>query len=191
MKNWSVHRTIDPSTEPLTAGNVEEKLVVSSGWDSTTLAFNIESARQILESDTDRSLITQTWTLTLDKWPDGIDIYLPKAPYVSTTSFTYLDTNGSSQNLNVTTDYTIATNRDTPIITPISTGWPNVLDNGTKEVITIVYVTGYGDASSVPGWAKEAMMAKIVHAYEHVDTSMTYDAAMVPNKLFFDYSINQ
>lgn len=191
--SWTLNRTTNPTTEPVTSAEVEEKLAFGSGWNAATLAISIPAARQSVEADTERSLINQTWTLKLDKFPSGDTIYLPKGPFSSITSFGYVDTDGDSQTLSVTTDYTIESNGDVAKIRPVSSGWPSDVSSDIDGSITIVYVAGYGSlASDIPEWAKEAIFARITRNYSNgvIDTSHVYEDMTVPNKIIFDYNLN-
>ena len=184
-------RTTDPTVEPVSNTEFEAEVVISEGWDSDRVTDKIKAAREQVETDTDQSFITQSWTLTLDKWPKYNVIHLPKGPVQSITSISYLDADGDSQVLVITDDFTLANNAADATISPVES-WPTTLTT-RREVITIVFVTGYGDtAASVPAWAKEAVKAKATEMYTLgvIDTTRIYDQLTTTHKLYFDYESN-
>jgi len=188
----NLERSTAPASEPVTAAEVEEKSVLSSGWDSTTITMAIKSARQRVENETDRSLITQEWTMKLDNWPTnrGSVIHLPKGKVTGIDTFSYIDTNGDSQTLVADTDYYFSNHGDVGKLIPV-TSWPSVLTT-KKDVITIVYDTGYGAASTVPDELKTAIIGIVQEYYSNgeVNTKEMVKDSYMSYKLFFDYTIN-
>ena len=184
-------RTTDATVEPVTAAEMEEQLSISSGWNATKVARNIKAARQMVELETDRSLITQTWKLNLNDWPFNEVIFLPNGVTQSVTSVKYYDTAGSQQTLVADTDYEVSINGDIATIRPLLS-WP-ALESDKIDSIEVIYVTGYGDAAAnVPDWAKEAVISMATELYElgQVDMSKIYQSLIVPHKLYFDYASN-
>ena len=185
-----VVRTVEPSVEPVSDTEMEQQLTISTGWDNVKVLRNIKAARQILELDTDRSLITQTLLMTLDKFPTNETIHLPKGIVQSVTSIKYYDTNGDLQTL-APSAYSLKKNGDEARIDPIGS-WVSI-SSSLKNAVEVTYVTGYGDAATdVPEWAKEAIIVKATELYTigAVKTSSMYDALIRLKKVFFDYAIN-
>ena len=126
--------------------------------DSQLTAWNI-SAREYGETFTHRGFITQTWDDKRAGFPcDGV-IWLPKAPLISVTSVTYLDTAGISQTWSNTL-YTV----DAPSGPKARMGClvPNYGEvfPSTREIVnavTIRFVAGYGAAAAVPSLIKTCL----------------------------------
>lgn len=185
----NIKRTTDPMADPITDTEVEEALRIDAGTHATMIARLIKSSTQRVEHDTERSLINQSWTLNLDKWPKDDIIYLPYGPFSSITSFSYFDTAGSSQNLVVDTDYYLDSSGDFARLKPINS-WPSLYKDKT-DVVTLVYVAGYGAANAaIPDWAQEAIIRDIVMNYEGIDQEEFYQKIIRKNKLFFDFTWN-
>ena len=185
---WTI--STEPAAEPITAAEAQAALNVPSGYDDARFNSMISSARKQVEKDLDRALITQTITMTLDHFPAKETIHLIKAPIQEITSFSYLDTNGDSQTLVDGTDYRFTNTGDKARIIPIS-GWPSVSTN-RKEVVTIVFVAGYGDAGTdVPADILEAIKMHIDWQYSkgHI-TLDNYKQQIGLSKNFFDWNIN-
>lgn len=128
----------------------------------------IKTARQSAEAFTRRAFITQTWDLKLNGFPRQIEVPLP--PLISVTSLAYLDANGASQTLTVTTGYVV----DAPagpyadpgrITLPYGVMWPQ--SQMVENAVTLRFVAGYGAASAVPEAIKSAMKLIIGHLYEN------------------------
>ena len=186
---WDI--STPPATEPVTAAEVEAALRLSSGFDSATVTRQIEAARDQVEIDLDRSLITRTITLKLDKWPESGIIHLPKPPFLAITSFKYIDADEAEQTLVEDTDYTFKELGDSGrlVVTP-GGSWPTVLDG--KEVIEVIYTAGYGaSASDVPGNIRELVVkqCQIMYSNGALD-DMIYKKMADKAKFYFDYTIN-
>lgn len=191
----NLYRSTDPAADPLTSALVEEKLSFQSGFDSNIVTSLIKEAAYQVEEDTRLSLITQTWTLKLDRFPKREDIYLPMGPVQSVTSVKYINTSGAEITLVADTDYRVSVNSKAKMnrVIPIS-GWPvDVADvDDYTDAVEVVYVTGYGNAASdVPEWAKGAMYLNIVMEYNNgqLDTTPAYNRKIRKHKDFKDYSL--
>jgi uncharacterized phiE125 gp8 family phage protein len=120
----------------------------------------IAAAREYAETFTHRGFITQTWDLTLYGFPCSEDvIWLPKAPLVSVTSVSYVDTAGVTQTWSSTL-YTV----DAPVGPKARVGCivPNYgqIFPSTRDVVnavTVRFVAGYGAAAAVPSLIKACL----------------------------------
>lgn len=132
--------TSGPYAEPMHIA--EAKLQVRQGQSITTedpiFASLVTNARNAVESDTSRALVYQTRTLTLDEWPDRIELY---ACPVRSVSITYTDTAGDAQTL-ATSVYKTRLDLEPATIT-LKSGqyWPSLL--GESGSITVTMVCGY------------------------------------------------
>jgi uncharacterized phiE125 gp8 family phage protein len=183
----TIERTTNAATEPVTNTEVTDALVQSVGWDNARVTLLISAAREAMENITDRSFVTQTWTMHLDAFPEVI--YVPKGKLIAISSLKYDDISGTEQTLNVTTDYTLDNNSKIARISPV-TSWPSTLTT-QKGVVRLVYTAGYGSASDVPSAIKEAVISKVEQLYSKDDRGNSMiDSLISPYKIFFNYSIN-
>lgn len=161
-----------PSVEPVSSTEAKLHLKIDSDTtDDNLIAYLIQAAREQVESYTNRALISQTWDLSLDEFPDnttsdGYDIVLSKSPVASITSITYKDTDGASQTL-ASSVYGLDTyNEPNHIYLKYGQSWPSTYDE--TGAITIRFTAGYGaTGSTVPASIRAAMMLIIGHLYEH------------------------
>jgi len=157
-------RTSDPAAEPLSLTEAKAHLRVDFSDDDTLITALIKSARQAVEQATSRSLITQTWQLTLDTFPSTGAIRLPMGPVQSVTSVNSYDED-DTETLFAATNYLVDTAGDRLALN-LDAVWPSDLRPYNAGVIT--YVTGYGNASTdVPDDLILATRMLVGHYYEN------------------------
>lgn len=137
-----------------------------------------------------RALVTQTWDLTLDAFPDCIRVPLP--PLQQVTSITYVDSNGASQTL-AAENYTVSPREPALIYPAYGTSWPST--RCQRDAVTVRFTAGYGDAASdVPLPIRHALLLIIGHFYEHREAVMIGAAPMelplAVDALLYPYRIN-
>jgi uncharacterized phiE125 gp8 family phage protein len=156
----------------------------------------LTAARQYCETFTHRAFITQTWDWNLDAFPSDDCFRLPKAPLISVTSVTYVDSNGTTQTVSAS-DYTVVTPAGPEcapgfIVPAYSLYWPTA--RSVPNAVTVRFVAGYGAAAAVPAGIKAAMKLLIGHWYErreavnvgNITSTLDYavDALLWPYKSF-------
>jgi uncharacterized phiE125 gp8 family phage protein len=82
-----------PVVEPVSRAEAKVHCRIDADMtdDDTLVDGYITAARQWVEERTRRALITQTWDLWQDGWPDGDTFTLPMAPLQSVTHIKYVD----------------------------------------------------------------------------------------------------
>jgi uncharacterized phiE125 gp8 family phage protein len=164
-----------PTADPITLVEAKAHARVEVDDDDGLLAGYIIAARQHLETETRRAFMTQTWDLTLDdRWPteriNGVyrhRIVLPRPPFISVTSITYVDQLGATQTL-AADQYRVA-KADTGewVIAPAyGANWPGVREQ--MAAATVRFAAGYGaNPGDVPEPLRLAMLLLIGHWYEN------------------------
>jgi uncharacterized phiE125 gp8 family phage protein len=156
-----------PATEPLTLAEVRAHLRVTVADEDDLLASLIVAAREYAETFTHRAFLAQTWDLQLDGFPqcfstlDGAgSIWVPKAPLVSVTSLSYVDTAGVTQvwpASNFTVDAPVGPKARPGRLTPAYAVYYPVTRR-VPNAVTVRFVAGYGTAAAaVPASIKAAM----------------------------------
>ena len=145
MDYTSFKVTTPPSVEPCSTTEAKTQLRIDTSTEDTLIATYIASARETLERLMRRAFITQTITLKLDKFPSGgAAIRLPRPPAQSVTSISYVDEDGATQTF---TDYTLDTQQQpASILLDYNVDYPSTRTQ--PNAVTIVYVAGFGDAST-------------------------------------------
>lgn len=154
-----------PTHEPVSLAEAKAHLRVTFSDEDALISELITAARQRVEEETYRALITQTWDLTLDELPAGEDVLrIPRAPLQEITSITYVDTSGDSQTLDAD-DYVVSATRQPGIVRPAyGLIWPDV--RYQPDAVTVRFVAGYGDAAEVPAPIKAAIKLIVGQYYE-------------------------
>lgn len=178
-----------PATEPLTLAEAKLHLRVDTDVEDSLITALITAARQKVEDDTWRTLITQTWKLSLDKDEVKTFMGLTKSPTQSISHIKYFDLNVVQQTLSTGSYQSNLLNE--PAIIQLSS-IPQMADR--MNAMEIQFVCGYGVAASVPEALKVAMKYLIGHWYEHresvsvgnfTEVPQTYEALIMPYKLIF------
>lgn len=60
-----------PAVEPLSLADAKAQLKVDADYEDSLIDTKISAVRVEIENFLNRALVTQTWTLTLDEFPDG------------------------------------------------------------------------------------------------------------------------
>lgn len=155
-----------PAEEPVSVDEAKVHLRIDAEDEDNLLAGYLVAARQMCELVSRRAFITQTLQLSLETWPGCGYVTLPRPPFQSVTSCSYIDSNGNSHVLS-SNDY-IADTASEPgrVLLGYGKSWPSAtLRPG--PAITITYVAGYGLRAAVPAIYKQAIELLAGHFYEN------------------------
>lgn len=164
----------DNTTTTYTDNTADSSLGAGAPSTNTTgdseIASLITDARRAAEDELNRALITQTWELTLDRFPCATDhnprraIILPCPPLQSVTHIKYIDTDGATQTITAA-EYKVDTVTEPARIVPAyGYSWPTTRNE--INAVTVRYVCGYGAASTVPPPIIRWMKCFMTTAYE-------------------------
>ncbi len=171
--NYSPERTSDPANLPISLDAIKDYLRVSDNDDDAELDSMLRAAVDRVETDTRRSLITQTWTRIYNEWPT-FPIPLWRPPVASIT-ITYLDTADASQTY-AAGNYTLGTTPNNPYVALKSSSSLPALSNEVENV-TIATVCGFGATeANVPHRYKQAIQLLCKSMYDGCELSPAYDA---------------
>lgn len=147
--------TTEPAVEPLTASELRSWARIDDTFETAEEERAISAARQMLERQRQVALISQSWTLKLDRFPDW-EIELRKCPVSAITSITYIDSDGTTQTLSASA-YKLSSWGFPAVITPAyGYVWPTTRDE--IDAVTVVFVAGYGTTpATVAPSAKQAI----------------------------------
>jgi uncharacterized phiE125 gp8 family phage protein len=169
--------SVEPTVEPITLAEAKLQLRVDDDItsDDGLISALITAARQKVEIETRRALVTQTQVLKLDQFPSGENpvIELPNPPLQSVSAVQYVDQNGDTQTL-AASEYIVDTVSEPARITPAyNTFWP--LTRAQINAVTVTFVCGYASgsgsptdyAANVPQALKAAIKLLVGHWYEN------------------------
>lgn len=178
-----------PGCEPVSVSEIEEWTQIGTVPDDQigVVARAITTAREMLEHKTDRQLITAKATFYLDQWPNQIELRR-HLPITAIDSVSYVDTDGDTQTLTVTTDYLAnVADPDRPALIMPGRGatWPS-LRTEVYNPITIVASCGYGTSPESVPMAARQWIAMLVATWYYQARESTTPATIndVPRTLF-------
>lgn len=159
--HYSLRRTVDPTSWPISLAEAKRALDLGdTTTEDTEINELIPVAVEMVEEDTQRSICNQTWQLTMDYFPDVIELRRP--PVTAVSSVQYIDEDSVTQTFaasNYDVDTTSAPGRI--ILSDSSVGWPTINDEPNAVIVT--FTAGYG--SDVPRIAWQACMIALKSLY--------------------------
>lgn len=158
-----------PAAEPVTAAELKKQLEIATSDTAhdTHVARLIKAARRVVERETRRALITQTWKLTGPGFPVGMyNLWLPRPPLKTLTHVKYYDTAGVQQTWSSSEYLVITTSTPGRVDLHPDYTWPTT-QASRDNAVEIQYVAGYGDTSAdVPEEFRQAVQALAAYWFE-------------------------
>jgi len=152
--------TSAPSEEPISTAEIKTRLRVTSAEFDNEIGDLAQDARAQVEHDASVCLVTQTLTLSLDRFPTGRVIDLKRPPVQSVTSVGYTDDDRTAQTF-AASKYDVDTgSKPGRIVLRESESWPTI-EYGFPNAVVVTFVAGYGTASDVPVYAKLAIVEAV------------------------------
>jgi uncharacterized phiE125 gp8 family phage protein len=153
----------EPATEPLSYSDVKAYLRLNDDSEQEFVTSLITVARQIVESQIWRPLISQTWAMQFDYSEIGTNIYnINKAPLLSVTDVKYYDEDNTLQTL-AASQYEVDIYGSPARFRLINV--PKLKDR--MNAMQLNFTCGYTNAAAVPSPIKQAMYLIIGHLYEN------------------------
>jgi uncharacterized phiE125 gp8 family phage protein len=164
-----------PVEEPIQLdgdGSAKQHLKVDLADEDAYISGLIILAREHCESHQGRAYVTQTWDLTLDCWPAGDWLKIPKPPLQQVNSIKYRMADGVEYTMDPS--WYAVDPKSQPGRLALRKGrcWPSG-ELWPLGAITIEFVAGYGGAEAVPQRPKHAMLLLIGHWHEHREAVLT------------------
>lgn len=153
-----------PAAEPLTRAEAKAFLRLDTDAEDTLLDALLPAARRLVEAQTGRVLMTQTWRFSLDAWPLRGIVAAPLAPLraiVSATVQTAAGTVAVPEGA-----LSLVADRAPPLIRVDRARVP--VPAVPRGGIAITVEAGYGpDAVDVPADLVQAVRLAVAHFFEH------------------------
>lgn len=152
-----------PTHEPVTLDELKQQTRIDYDTQDDLLIHYIRAAREWVEGQTGRAIMTQTWDYTIDGgWPyrNGYPIImLPLNPVSSVTSITYIDGASPDPTLSASKYDVAARNYGSYIAPSYGASWPT--PRNVVSAITIRFVAG--NDNDVPYGLKQAILLVAAH----------------------------
>lgn len=165
-----------PDTEPVTVGEVKAQSRVLGDHEDDLIQGKIQSWREQTETATQRALLTQTWELIADAFPDHREpIRLHRPPVASVDSVVYVDQSGAEQTLE-TSDYMLVPSEPGLLYPAPGQRWP-ATQKENPMAVKVRFVSGYGgDAGDVPESLRDAVIIGAATGYSHREDLISGEA---------------
>jgi uncharacterized phiE125 gp8 family phage protein len=178
----SLVMTVPPAVEPVTVADAKSHMRIDGSDEDVLIASLLLTSRLHIEVALSLALITQSWTLTLDRWPSGREVELPLAPLRSIDEVRVKNAEGIS-NVATPEGYLVdLASRPARLVWNNSVPpAPKVRANGIEIDMTV----GFGaTGDSVPAPLKHAILMLTAHWYEHRDPGeIGSEGARIPDAI--------
>jgi uncharacterized phiE125 gp8 family phage protein len=175
----SLVMTTPPALEPVTVAEAKAHLRVDGDAEDILIGSLVLTSRLHIEAALGLALITQSWTLALDRWPRGNHIDLPMTPLQSVDDVRVVNGAGIAMIIPAESYLVDLASRPGRLV------WNNTIPpipGLPAKGIEIDFTAGFGaTADSVPAPLKHAILMLTAHWYEHRDPDdIGTSAAQVP-----------
>ena len=175
-----------PAVEPVSIAEVKDHLRLDGLHEDAYVGALVTAARQVCETYTARSLVTQTWKQVLDQWPvqagdgpwwDGVregavdtiapvkrTLDLPRGPLQAINTIRVFDDDGAGVVIDPSV-YIVAPGLDGRVALRAGQVWP--LATAPIGAIEIEFTAGFGDSwNDVPAALRHGILILVAHLYE-------------------------
>lgn len=157
--------TAGPTAEPVTVDEVKDHLRIEHSLEDTLIASLIFAARTYVERVLDLALITQSWSLFLDAWPEDCLIDIPLGPVQAISSVRVHGWRGDAAELPESSWSLDKASRPARLELRQGMAWPAPMRRANG--IEIAFTAGFGDGrASVPAPIRQAIFLLVAHWYE-------------------------
>lgn len=173
--------TSPPALEPVSIAEAKDHLKVGHSDEDALISSLILTSRLHIEAALSLALIEQSWTWTLDRWPEGrANLTLPLRPVSAINSISVLDSDGVPTVVSQD-DYALDGDAVPPRLVRVVNQWPK--PGQSQSGIEIAFTAGFGSAADdVPQPVRHAHLLLVAHWYEHRDPiEIGSDQTTIPN----------
>ncbi len=176
MRHFGLVLITAPAEKPVTYDQVKAHLRLDGDDEKDWVESRITAATEWAETYTGRRLISQTWTLDLDRFPADV-IYMPYPPLSGLNSIVYRMADNVQITM-TTAEFDFETISEPGRVFPaFGTSWPTT--RGHFLDVKINFVCGYLDAAGVPDELKTAILQLVAHWFEHREAAQDGNAPQV------------
>lgn len=166
-----------PAIEPVSLAEAKAHLRVEHSDDDGVIAALVAGSRVHVEAQTRRALITQSWRISADNWPEVGRLPIVPAPLQELTAARVYDFNDTAHEVDVQT-FVLDRAASVLAFAPWAVPAPGRLAAG----IELDVVVGYGDAASdVPEPLRQAIRLLIAHWYDNRGLAAVGTVTVLPS----------
>jgi uncharacterized phiE125 gp8 family phage protein len=153
-----------PAAEPVSLAEARAHLKLDATDEDALLGALVTAARTLLEAETRRAFMTQSWRLTLDEWPAGA-LALPLAPVAGVTAVKVAALSGAMIEMDPGFYEVDAKGEPPRIAAKRGQAWP--MPATRLAGISVDFEAGYGTAADVPMPLRQAVLLLASHWFEN------------------------
>ncbi len=157
-----------PAVEPVTLEETKVFLRVDDTAEDSFITTLISAARLHIEGSTGRAMISQSWRVLYDNWPQSRKIELPVSPLISITAIVAYGSDGTPTSISLAQFQPETNTTPACIFVPATIAdMPALREHNGIE---IDYVAGFGPlGSDVPKDLRQALLSLVGYWFEHRD----------------------
>jgi uncharacterized phiE125 gp8 family phage protein len=157
--------TSAPAREPVSVFEAKQYLRVDSAVEDPVVASLILAARLHIQGALDIAMVTQSWTLVIDRWPEDGRVAIPLGPLQSVDSVKVYDADDVAQTVSPETYVVDLSSLRPRVMRQAGAVWPR--PGRAVNGIEIALTAGYGDTpDKVPQPIRQAVLMLAAHWYE-------------------------
>ena len=157
--------TAGPVAEPISLDDAKFHARVDGNSEDLLIGSLLLAARLHIERSLDLALISQSWSLYLDQWPDAPFVELPLAPLIGVDAVRLYSAADTFVTLDPALFITDAASRRPRLARRGNQSWP--LPGCAINGIEIAFTVGYGASTDdIPMPIRQALRMLVAHWYE-------------------------
>lgn len=169
MWNWTLKTAATKDPVDIATAKRQCRIEDEVSADDALLRVYLKAATAWVESYTGRSLMSQTWQLSLEDFPE--EVYLPHgAPNAAIVSVKYYDTSNALQTLSSSVYQLVSFSEPACLTLVDGQVWPATYDR--DDAVIVEYTAGATSAETVPAPLQQAVLLLVGHWYEHREQSV-------------------
>ena len=178
--SWSFAVTTPPTFECLSVNEVKARLHFDGTDEDAVIAMCLAAAREQFEGDVGRSLVTQTLTLTSDRfsYSSTSPMFLFRPPIQSITHVKFYDADGVQQTWGASNYQFDLVRYPSRLMPAYNVTWPTT--RAQMNAVEIRYVAGNASPPLVPERQKQAICLLVGHMLENREALAPIDLKVVP-----------
>lgn len=163
----STIKIIEPNSEPVTLDEAKLHLKVDHDEEDALISGYISTARELCETECQRTIMLSTWEMTTDIFDDALKLDWPRVLRIDWLK--YLDEDGIERAIDPQ-DFRLDARSDiTPayLVPARGRAWPGT-DPESINCVTVRYAAGYGSTpDSVPWSIRHWVMLHVADFYKN------------------------
>ncbi|MBV6343226.1 head-tail connector protein [Candidatus Magnetobacterium casense] len=174
-------QTVAPTIEPVSLEEAKWHLRVDNDDSDYIIEGLIKAGREHIEAVLNRALLTQTWAMYLEEFPDEDFIELPYPPLQGISSLVYTDYNGAATTWGAANYLTDIKSEPGRLVLAYGIDWPSATLYPMNP-ICITYSCGYSQTKidDIPQSIKQAILIDVADMFESRETLTEKNITSIP-----------